>query len=135
MIVNYLIVVHVSVRTRPSRNFFFPFQQFLSFREELSLKCDVYEKFKVKAETKAFLVITEDKWTYLQQRWNYTSAQTRVWQVCVVMYWNKTAYSSSKHNLSFCCLSTNCIVLAYFSHTFREKKFTGKSLVIFVQLI
>ncbi len=59
----------------------FPFpQQYLSFREELHLRCEVYERFKVKAEARAFLVITEEKWTYLTQRWRYMSAQTRVWQ-------------------------------------------------------
>ena len=34
----------------------------------------------MKAETKTLLTITEDKWTYFTQRWNYVTARTRVWQ-------------------------------------------------------
>lgn len=55
-------------------------QQYLAFQEDLRLRCDVYERFRIKGESKTLLVITEDKWTYLQQRWSYVSQQTRVWQ-------------------------------------------------------
>ena len=44
------------------------------------MKCEVYERFQKKAESGTFLVITEDNWTYIQQRWKYVSAQTRMWQ-------------------------------------------------------
>ena len=39
----------------------------------------IYEKFRVKIETKTALTLTEDKWTYLQQRWDYVSQQTKLW--------------------------------------------------------
>ena len=57
-----------------------PFQQFITFRDEVKLKCEVYEKFRRKAESKTFLIVTEDKWMYVTQRWRYVTAQMRVWQ-------------------------------------------------------
>ena len=55
-------------------------QEYTAFTEDLRLKCEVYEQFRVKAESKTLLVITEDKWTHLKQRWTYVSTRTHVWQ-------------------------------------------------------
>ena len=56
------------------------FQQYLSFKEELRVHVDIYERFKSKAESQTFLVLSEDKWTYLQHRWSYVTSQVHVWQ-------------------------------------------------------
>ena len=53
----------------------------MKFNEKLTLKCEVYNRLKVKSEQGTpFLVITEQRWQTLQQKWSYVSAQTRVWQ-------------------------------------------------------
>ena len=59
---------------------YFSLQQYLEFREELTLKYDVYEAFRKKHDAGSLLIIKEDKWTYLCQRWSYVKARTRVWQ-------------------------------------------------------
>ena len=55
-------------------------QQYLAFTEDLRLRCKVYERFQIQAREQNFLVITEDKWTMLNQRWSYVTQRTRVWQ-------------------------------------------------------
>ena len=52
----------------------------MAFSEDLRLKCDVYERFRIRAETNKLLVITQDKWKVLRQKWQYVTARTRVWQ-------------------------------------------------------
>ena len=57
-------------------------QQFLQFSEDLRLRCRVYDRLRVKVESRqddSAVVVTVEKWTCLQQRWNHTTARTRVW--------------------------------------------------------
>ena len=52
----------------------------MTFTEDLRLRCQVYERLKIKADTKTFLAVTAEKWTYISQRWKYTTSRLRVWQ-------------------------------------------------------
>ena len=60
------------------RQLFPNLQQYQDFCEELQLHCNIYEKFRVRSEGKGFVVITEEKWTYIQQRWKFVTQRTQV---------------------------------------------------------
>ena len=53
----------------------------MEFSDQLALKCEVYDRLRIKSEQgNPFLVITEDRWQTLKQKWTYVTHQTRLWQ-------------------------------------------------------
>ena len=40
----------------------------------------MYKKFRQKFESKSLLVVNEDKWNFLNQRWNYVAQKVKTHQ-------------------------------------------------------